>query len=670
MTQTETKVERIPWVLIVILTLVFGFLGPVHASISPNASWYALGSIACKLMLVVMPLLFIMGAAVIGKMTGRKISAATYTYLYAAGLPLIVFAGSQAFPVGGTGFVQFLYDKISLAPDIYPWPSFMAPPADVIAPMITGGAAVPWAAWIPTFSWWWLLYASNAIFSLGWGIIWRRRWIDVEKVPFPQTRIATELVGRITGSEKSLRSRLGLPFMIGILLGVAFQLPLLLAYMYPWFPDIYGWRINTCTMGAQWITPDSPLAGIVGLSQFNKDPALGAILYMAPLNVLFGTWFWYLIFAVLMQVAFTMGYYTGITGNAGCGRVWCGTSGYRVGDPFKWDVFSTAGVSTGIFIGYVLLNWKYLAETLNAAIGKVSKDKMDLFERTEPTSYRNAYIMIIGSMVLILALFMMGDLGFPAALLLVITNVIVSLVQARAYSLVGFVVPGGSTFYIGPMKMLLGGGTDSGYTQWYMGMNFSYIMACEPLMGGGVSFPLSSSLSSYQMANANNVPTKNVFKILLFVSILAPLLGVMGGVWSFYAFGVTKMPTSNGRWSSLYSGWTPAAMATRPAYEPWWPNMLAGIVFAGILSFMHARFVWFPLEPIGFLLATDGHALIEGIWTMALAAWVLKRVTLRIGGSKLYERTGIPTAIGFIIGIVIVTIIGGTVLTIRFFYPF
>jgi hypothetical protein len=98
--------------------------------------------------------------------------------------------------------------------------------------------------------------------------------------------------------------------------------------------------------------------------------------------------------------------------------------------------------------------------------------------------------------------------------------------------------------------------------------------------------------------------------------------------------------------------------------------MIAGIIFAGLLSFMHARFVWFPLEPIGFLLATDGHALIEGIWTMALAAWVLKTITLRVGGSKLYERTGIPTAIGFIVGIVIVSVIGGVLLVTRFFIPF
>ena len=98
--------------------------------------------------------------------------------------------------------------------------------------------------------------------------------------------------------------------------------------------------------------------------------------------------------------------------------------------------------------------------------------------------------------------------------------------------------------------------------------------------------------------------------------------------------------------------------------------MVAGAAFAMLLSFLHARFVWFPLEPLGFLLATDGHALIEGIWTMTLAAWVAKTITLRVGGSKLYEKTGIPVAIGFLIGVIIIVILGGAVLVYRFFFPF
>jgi len=340
---------------IILLTIIFGFFGPLYTSLTPNASWYGLGSIGCKLLLLVMPLFLIMGAAIIGRLLGKTINLTTYTFIYAIGTSLYIAASNQGFPLGTT-IPGYFFDRISLAPGVDPWPLLWAPSADVIEPMVNGGALVPWAAWVPAFSWWGMESVSFALFALGWGVVWRRRWVDVEKVPFPQTQISMQFVNRITGAEKSLRARLGLPMLVGMMLGIVFQLPLLLAYMFPWFPDIYGWRTNTCSMGAQYLTPDSPLAGIAGFAQFNKDPAVGAIFYMAPLNVLFGAWFWYLIFVILIQVAFTMGYYTGITGNPGCGRVWCGTSGYRVGDPFKWDAFSSAGVTTGIFISYIALN--------------------------------------------------------------------------------------------------------------------------------------------------------------------------------------------------------------------------------------------------------------------------------------------------------------------------
>jgi hypothetical protein len=667
--QTEIKEEKIPWIPIVILTIIFSFFGPLYTGLTPNASWYGLGSIGCKLLLLVTPLFLIMGAAILGRLLHKSINLTTYTFIYAIGTCLYIAASNQGFPLG-TNIPAYFYDRVSLAPEVDPWPLLMAPPADVIEPMVNGGALVPWAAWVPTFSWWGLEAVSFALFALGWGVIWRRRWIDVEKVPFPQTRISMELVNRITSTEKSLRARLGLPTLVGIILGIIFQLPLLLMYMFPWFPDIYGWRTNTCTMGAQYLTPDSPLAAIVGLAQFNKDPAVGAIFYMAPLNVLFGAWFWYLVFAILMQIAYSMGYYTGILDLSGCGRVWCGRISYRVGDPFKWDVFSSAGVTTGIFISYIALNWKYLAETFNAAIGKLSEDKLREFSKTEPTSYRNAYIMMGVSTILIVALFMAVDVSIPAALLFLLSNIVVGFVATRAYSLVGFVVPAGSTFYLGPMKMLLGGGTGGGTREWFVMMSLGTTIVVEPITSGGGSSPFASSLATYQMASANKVSSKSVFKIMLFVSILAPLIALAGDIWGMYTFGVTHLVQVSGSWSSAYSGVTPDAMRNRPAYEPWWPQMIAGAVFAMLLSFMHARFVWFPLEPIGFLLATDGHALIEGIWTMALAAWIAKTITLRVGGSKLYERSGIPVAIGFIIGLVIITIIGGALLDFRFFYPF
>lgn len=52
-----------------------------------------------------------------------------------------------------------------------------------------------------------------------------------------------------------------------------------------------------------------------------------------------------------------------------------------------------------------------------------------------------------------------------------------------------------------------------------------------------------------------------------------------------------------------------------------------------------------------------------------LVAWVAKTLTLRIGGSKAYENYGVPMAAGLIFGIVIIKLIGGAMLVLRFFHP-
>jgi hypothetical protein len=160
---------------------------------------------------------------------------------------------------------------------------------------------------------------------------------------------------------------------------------------------------------------------------------------------------------------------------------------------------------------------------------------------------------------------------------------------------------------------------------------------------------------------------KSIFKISLVLGVLAPLLAQLGYIWVLYTFG-PKL--SSVQWGSIWARGDPANIVNRPARGNWVPNFLGGILFAGLLSWLHAKFLWFPLEPIGFLLITDGHALIEGLWTVITAAWALKLIVLKIGGSKLYEEVGVPTAVGFITGVVLMGFIRGLILIVRFFVPF
>jgi hypothetical protein len=71
---------------------------------------------------------------------------------------------------------------------------------------------------------------------------------------------------------------------------------------------------------------------------------------------------------------------------------------------------------------------------------------------------------------------------------------------------------------------------------------------------------------------------KDVFKIHFLVTVIAPIISVAGFVWALYTFGLNRLPSVGD--STGYEGYTPAALARRPAFEPWWPQMFAGILFA------------------------------------------------------------------------------------------
>jgi hypothetical protein len=93
-------------------------------------------------------------------------------------------------------------------------------------------------------------------------------------------------------------------------------------------------------------------------------------------------------------------------------------------------------------------------------------------------------------------------------------------------------------------------------------------------------------------------------------------------------------------------------------------------VVVGVLSFLHSRFLWWPIDPAGYVLATSIHPLLEGLWLPFLVAWVAKTITLKVGGSKAYEKFGVPIATGFLTGTTLSILIGGGIGVYTYFFPF
>jgi hypothetical protein len=72
----------------------------------------------------------------------------------------------------------------------------------------------------------------------------------------------------------------------------------------------------------------------------------------------------------------------------------------------------------------------------------------------------------------------------------------------------------------------------------------------------------------------------------------------------------------------------------------------AGAATVTALSLLSARFVSFPLSPVGYAMAA---CFGEVLWFPFLLVWLLKTLALRYGGMRFYRRT-VPFFLGLALG--------------------
>jgi len=364
----ELKVERFPYIQLIIISALIGFIGTVWLHIMPSGlyNFYNLGYALCVMYFMVAPMVLLLIAMPLSKTKsiGKYLTPVNLTYLYAVGFMASWF-------VNADNLYNWLMEDIVMTRvfvpvdslRVFPW--FAAPPEEIARGLINGGG-VSWGAWTPTIVFWWLYEVVFGIFWFSLASILRKRWVDTEKIPFVHTLIAAELVVRTGTPEVAPKKRLGRPFIIGLLIGIATQVPIFMTSIFPWFPDIYGWKVNTCPTGGQYISSNSPLAGIAGFSIFQKHPLAFAVAYLVPVGVLQSTAIWYLIYVIAVQVAVNFGFYTGLTGMGGCGRAWCAPGEPQEGPPLYFYSLSFRGGLIGLSVISLFLSRRYILDTFRA----------------------------------------------------------------------------------------------------------------------------------------------------------------------------------------------------------------------------------------------------------------------------------------------------------------
>lgn len=661
----EVRVDKVPWTPILLLTIAIGILNPLVTSMQPRsvAFWYNIGITGCMLYLMPLPFFLILVLVLLTRMgIIKRISPSTFTYLYACTTALAFPGVADEVFLPVTYWVDRYMSPLSM--ELEPW--FFAPRPDIAQQIVAGGMPIPFVEWLPSILWWWMLLSLWALFMIGLATVLRRQWVDVEKVPFPQTLMANELVKMASKEEASSGFRNRKPLSFGILIGMAFGAILFMILTFPWFPDVFGWRTNTCGFGGTYVTAASPLASIMGFIMIEKNPLFVAALYLAPLVLLFNAWFWSIVVIVLIQIAYAIGFYTELPTLDGCGRAWCGAQSLWYGQPFTLLAFGDIGLALGIFVSYFFINKGYIAGTVRAALRRGNTLET---EKGEAVSYRTTYVILLVSFLAIIISFMAASISLlPSLIIFLVTVLYVGFMQGRFYGLYGYMVPGGMFASPGFLKIVWPHAPEPRTMEWTVAMGFVNQPAANAAYVGW-GHPFLALSSSYTLAGYTGTNPRNVLKVTSIVAVLTPILALLTLLWASYAFGLNRMPGRSFAWS-IIDRYSPEQIEKMPARDIWWPQALAGFIIAFALNYLHARFIWFPLEPMGLLIAVDHWTILMALWQSALIAWVIKILTMRVGGSKIYEEMGKPLASGFIIGFAVTTIIGAAIGVVRFFMPF
>lgn len=238
--------QRIPWIFIVITAIGATFAGQAAITLSSGLGnmkafyiWGVQGGglgfafLSYGLLILTYPL---------ARIFKGRFNPTTLTYIFVVGTMVSYVIGHgwpEQYPVLMAEFR--VYDTENL---LAGWWNV---PLESAQQLIAGNVAVDWSVWAPSFFFWTAQFVIFYLLSSAITIIFRHQWLDVEVIPFPLVIAGHDILEAVNtdmAKKKDLR-----PFILGIVLGLAFELPVFLQGIFPWFPDLYGYRANTCCSG-------------------------------------------------------------------------------------------------------------------------------------------------------------------------------------------------------------------------------------------------------------------------------------------------------------------------------------------------------------------------------------------------------------------------------------
>ncbi len=580
---------------------------PMAADFSAGAALFLFFIITCLLN----PFFSCLGL----KPLGRKELATVYIMLIvASAIPSWGFT-MNLIPLLG-GFFYYATPENEWASVIQPHiPSWLVPESkSAIWNLFEGlpqGLSIPWNVWFGPLFAWTLFIISLYCVTICLLVILRKQWVERERLLFPLATLPLEMCN--TDKNNVLA-----PFFRNRLMWLGFSIPAAInslnamSVFHPVLPridlssSIYLWRNSIeflCT----------PRFEVIGLS------------YLLSLDVSMGIW----IFAIFSICAM------------GVERI----IGWNIGpvQPFSDPATpSVAHIALGALFYLVAYTFWQSRSHLKDVFKKAVNLDDSIDDSDELLSYRGAFTGLIVFSALCLFWLWATGMNFITSVVFFVTAIVIFIGLARIISQTGLAY--GRAPVAAPMFTVNTLGTGIIGPTGLTTLSLSFAWAADIR-----TFVMAQAATGLKLSEVTRLESRRLLGVIL-VAIGTTLCGSIIAVLQI-AYGFGGINLSGWQFIGLPSfagNWVSQNINNSQPIQFWHLGFTAiGSGIMAVLSMLKARFIGFPIHPIGLTLGFT-HP-IRNIWFSVFVAWLLKTIILKYGGATLYRQLR-PFFLGLVLG--------------------
>ncbi len=474
------------------------------------------------------------------------------------------------------------------------------------------GEQIPWRPWIIPLFWWLSLICVIFFVCFCMVAILRKQWVEKERLVFPLAEIPIEMVRESDSSTLLPAFMRGRVFWIGVAVPCAILVWNMFGYFNPLFPAIPMRSSFSVARSFPAITTNIffPLIGFA---------------FLINLDVSLSIWFFYLLGVIQIGLSNRFGFAMGTA------DTYCSSN-----VPMAWQGF-------GALIVMVLWGLWMARSHLKDVFRKAFDKKHPADDSGELVSYRTAVFGLIFGVIYITGwLYKSGMQDIRVLALFLFGAFILFLGLTR------IVIEGGVVFLRGPMISQV-------FTVYAVG---STSIAGPTMTALAFSYVWSADMKSiFMAATANTAKLRDSIggnrKQISYAIVIAVIVGFVVSISYTLHIAYTHGAYNFGRYIFRAGATVPFDTMVAKMKNPF-EAFQGGLLFLGIggvvmvlLTFLRYRFLWWPLHPLGFTVAST----LPINWTAfsIFIAWAAKWLIIRFGGVSLY-RAARPFFFGLIVG--------------------